>query len=58
MGLPLGPLSWFDSLGLCGRLLLVPLQVNNNCATGSTAMYMAKQFVEGGISDCVMALGA
>jgi sterol carrier protein 2 len=33
------------------------MQVNNNCATGSTAMYMAKQFVEGGISECVMALG-
>ena len=34
-----------------------PPQVNNNCATGSTAMYMAKQFVEGGLSECVLALG-
>jgi acetyl-CoA acetyltransferase len=31
--------------------------VNNNCSTGSTALFMAKQFIEGGISDCVMALG-
>lgn len=33
-------------------------QVNNNCATGSTALFMARQFVEGGLSDCVLALGA
>ena len=25
-----------------------PLQVNNNCATGSSALYLAKQLVEGG----------
>ena len=31
--------------------------VNNNCATGSTALFMAKQFIEGGIADCVLALG-
>ncbi len=31
--------------------------VNNNCSTGSTALFMAKQFVEGDIADCVMALG-
>ena len=31
--------------------------VNNNCATGSTALFMAKQFVEGGVSDCVLATG-
>lgn len=31
--------------------------VNNNCATGSTALHMAKNFIEGGIYDCVMALG-
>ncbi len=31
--------------------------VNNNCATGSTALFMAKQFVEGGISDVVLATG-
>ncbi|MEV0409697.1 lipid-transfer protein [Streptomyces sp. NPDC050448] len=41
-------------LGLSG----IPVyNVNNNCATGSTALMMARQFVEGGISDCVLALG-
>lgn len=41
-------------LGLTG----VPVyNVNNNCATGSTALMMARQFVEGGINDCVLALG-
>jgi acetyl-CoA acetyltransferase len=41
-------------LGLTG----IPVyNVNNNCATGSTALMMARQFVSGGISDCVLALG-
>ncbi|MFF5443423.1 lipid-transfer protein [Streptomyces sp. NPDC012888] len=41
-------------LGLSG----VPVyNVNNNCATGSTALMMARQLVEGGIADCVLALG-
>ena len=41
-------------LGLTG----IPIyNVNNNCATGSTALHMAKQFVEGGIADCALALG-
>ena len=41
-------------LGLTG----IPIyNVNNNCATGSTALFMAKQFVEGGLSDCALALG-
>jgi len=31
--------------------------VNNNCSTGSTALFLAKQLVEGGIADCTMALG-
>jgi acetyl-CoA acetyltransferase len=31
--------------------------VNNNCATGSTALFMASQLVEGGIADCVLATG-
>ncbi len=31
--------------------------VNNNCSTGSTALFMAKQFVEGGLAECTMALG-
>jgi sterol carrier protein 2 len=44
----------FYELGLSG----IPVyNVNNNCSTGSTALFMAKQFVEGGLSECVMALG-
>ena len=31
--------------------------VNNNCSTGSTAILLAKNYVEGGLYDCVMALG-
>lgn len=31
--------------------------VNNNCSTGSTALYMAKNLIEGGNSDCVLAVG-
>ncbi|XP_065194129.1 sterol carrier protein 2-like [Sycon ciliatum] len=30
---------------------------NNNCATGSTALYLAQQLVVGGQAECVMALG-
>ncbi len=41
-------------IGLTG----VPIyNVNNNCSTGSTALFMGKQFIEGGLNDCVMALG-
>jgi acetyl-CoA acetyltransferase len=38
-------------------MLAFSAQVNNNCSTGSTALFMAKQFVEGGVSNCVLALG-
>lgn len=31
--------------------------VNNNCSTGSTALYLAKQIIESGNADCVLALG-
>ena len=31
--------------------------VNNNCATGSSALHIGKNFIQGGIYDCVMALG-
>jgi len=31
--------------------------VNNNCATGSSALYLAKQIIESGNADCVLALG-
>ncbi|MEU6603755.1 beta-ketoacyl synthase N-terminal-like domain-containing protein [Streptomyces shenzhenensis] len=41
-------------LGLTG----VPVyNLNNNCATGSTALMLARQLVEGGGCDCVLALG-
>lgn len=41
-------------LGMTG----IPIyNVNNNCATGSSALFMCKQFIEGGMADCVMALG-
>ncbi|GFS10534.1 non-specific lipid-transfer protein-like [Elysia marginata] len=39
-------------------LTSIPIyNVNNACATGSTALFMAKQLIEGGLADCVMALG-
>lgn len=31
--------------------------VNNNCSTGSTALMLAKQAIEGGIAECVIAVG-
>jgi acetyl-CoA acetyltransferase len=41
-------------LGLTG----IPVtNVNNNCSTGSTALYMARQMVKGGLADCALALG-
>ena len=41
-------------LGMTG----VPIyNVNNNCATGSTALFMGRQFISGGLNDCVLVLG-
>ena len=41
-------------LGLTG----IPIvNVNNNCSTGSTALYLARQAIESGAVDCVLALG-
>src|SRR3954451_13065328 len=41
-------------LGLTG----IPVtNVNNNCSTGSTALFMARNLVKGGLNDCVLALG-
>jgi len=41
-------------VGLTG----VPVfNVNNNCSTGSTALMLAKQAVEGGAVECALALG-
>merc|ERR1712172_453183 len=49
----------------CGQRALYPLgmtgipvyNVNNNCATGSSALFLANQLVGGGIANCVLALG-
>ncbi|HEX7480554.1 MAG TPA: lipid-transfer protein [Polyangiales bacterium] len=41
-------------LGITG----IPIyNVNNNCSTGSTALFLAKQLVEGGLCECALALG-
>lgn len=41
-------------LGLSG---IPVVNVNNNCSTGSTALWLARQAVESGAADCVLALG-
>lgn len=33
------------------------VNVNNNCSTGSTALFLAREAVRGGNADCVLALG-
>ncbi|HPO19371.1 MAG TPA: beta-ketoacyl synthase N-terminal-like domain-containing protein, partial [Rubrivivax sp.] len=33
------------------------VNVNNNCSTGSTALYLARQAVASGAAECVLALG-
>ncbi len=33
------------------------VNVNNNCSTGSTALFLARQAVASGAADCVLALG-
>ena len=41
-------------LGMTG----VPIvNVNNNCSTGSTALFLARQAIASGAADCVLALG-
>jgi acetyl-CoA acetyltransferase len=41
-------------LGLTG----VPIiNVNNNCSTGSSSLYLARALVAGGMADCVLAVG-
>jgi sterol carrier protein 2 len=41
-------------IGLTG----IPVyNVNNNCSTGSTALMLARQAIEGGIAECVIAVG-
>lgn len=33
------------------------INVNNNCSTGSAAVYLARQIIESGAADCVLAFG-
>ena len=33
------------------------VNVNNNCSTGSTALFLARQLIEAGALDCVLAFG-
>ncbi|GAA0765027.1 lipid-transfer protein [Ideonella azotifigens] len=41
-------------LGMTG----IPIfNVNNNCSTGSTALFLARQAIESGAAECVLALG-
>ena len=41
-------------LGLSG---IPAINVNNNCSTGSSALYLARQMVGAGVVDCALALG-
>ncbi len=41
-------------LGLTG---IPVLNVNNNCSTGSSALFLARQGVKGGLVDCALAVG-
>lgn len=41
-------------LGLTG---IPVVNVNNNCSTGSSALYLARQAIKGGLADCVLAIG-
>src|SRR5512144_300945 len=31
--------------------------VNNNCSTGSTALFLGRQAIEGGLAECVLVVG-
>lgn len=33
------------------------VNVNNNCSTGSTALFLARQAIEHGVAECVLAVG-
>lgn len=41
-------------LGMTG---LPVVNVNNNCSTGSTALYLAAKAIRGGLAECALALG-
>jgi acetyl-CoA acetyltransferase len=41
-------------LGLTG---IPAVNVNNNCSSGSSALFLARQWIAGGLADCTLALG-
>ncbi|NNM73743.1 lipid-transfer protein [Enterovirga aerilata] len=45
------------SLYRVGMTGIPVINVNNNCSTGSTALFLARQAVESGAVDCALALG-
>ncbi|XP_062047336.1 sterol carrier protein 2 [Lepus europaeus] len=49
-----GQRAVYHSLGLTGIPII---NVNNNCSTGSTALFMGRQLIQGGMAECVLALG-
>lgn len=49
-----GQRAIYHGLGLTGIPII---NVNNNCSTGSTALFMAQQLIQGGLANCVLALG-
>ncbi|OQV06754.1 Thiolase, domain-containing protein isoform 2 [Cladophialophora immunda] len=61
----MGVASYCYGDSTCGQRVLyqfgmtqIPIyNVNNNCASGSTAMVMARDFVRYGAADCVLAVG-
>ena len=40
-----------------GQTAIPIVNVNNNCSTGSSALFLARQAIETGAADCVIALG-
>ncbi|KAF6719713.1 Non-specific lipid-transfer protein [Oryzias melastigma] len=49
-----GQRAIYHGLGLTGIPII---NVNNNCSTGSTALFMGRQLIMGGLADCVLSLG-
>ncbi|XP_066125269.1 sterol carrier protein 2 [Saccopteryx bilineata] len=49
-----GQRAIYHSLGLTGIPII---NVNNACSSGSTALFVARQLIQGGMADCVLALG-
>jgi acetyl-CoA acetyltransferase len=40
-----------------GMTAIPVINVNNNCSTGSTALFMARQAIESGVVECALAVG-